>query len=169
MHIQLHRVYASFGNCCSHSCITCVQLALLFTVIWCISIFMRLTGNSSCLLILCPTFQAKLEDRNQMISENFYFRGDGTVSNPQTLLIQEQRNFCVDCGSQLFYFWATWFAVSLMVLSYPIQSAFYFSEEFLSSLFVRAAFNVVDVNTYCREIENRSRNITMHRYVFRID
>lgn len=25
-------------------------------------------------------FQVKLHDRNQMISENFYFRGDGTVS-----------------------------------------------------------------------------------------
>lgn len=30
-------------------------------------------------------FQAKLENKNQMISDNFYFRGDGTVSIWQIL------------------------------------------------------------------------------------
>ncbi|XP_031105766.1 tRNA N(3)-methylcytidine methyltransferase METTL2-like isoform X2 [Ipomoea triloba] len=64
--------------------------------------------------------QVKLHERNQMISQNFYFRGDGTCS-------------------------------------------FYFSKEFLSTLFVQAGFDVVDINTYCMEIENRYRNITMPR------
>ncbi|KAL2462446.1 S-adenosyl-L-methionine-dependent methyltransferase superfamily protein [Forsythia ovata] len=64
--------------------------------------------------------QVKLENRNQMISNNFYFRGDGTCS-------------------------------------------FYFSEDFLSSLFVRAGFNIVDINTYCRQMENRFHNITVQR------
>ncbi|KAK2965612.1 hypothetical protein RJ640_008453 [Escallonia rubra] len=65
--------------------------------------------------------QVKLHNRNQIISENFYYRGDGT-------------------------------------------SSFYFSEDFLSTLFLQAGFSVVDVNVYCREVENRSRKITMQRY-----
>ncbi|XP_059303066.1 uncharacterized protein LOC132055322 isoform X2 [Lycium ferocissimum] len=64
--------------------------------------------------------QVKLHDRNQMISENFYFRGDGTCS-------------------------------------------FYFSEAYASTLFGRAGFAIVDINTYCKEITNHSRNITMQR------
>ncbi|XP_022889610.1 uncharacterized methyltransferase C3H7.11-like isoform X1 [Olea europaea var. sylvestris] len=64
--------------------------------------------------------QAKLENKNQMISDNFYFRGDGTCS-------------------------------------------FYFSEDFLSSLFIRAGFNIVDMNTYCRQMENRFHNISVQR------
>ncbi|KAK4349833.1 hypothetical protein RND71_029146 [Anisodus tanguticus] len=64
--------------------------------------------------------QVKLHDRNQMISENFYFRGDGTCS-------------------------------------------FYFSEAYASTLFQNAGFAIVDINTYCKEITNHSRNITMPR------
>ncbi|XP_070053933.1 uncharacterized protein [Nicotiana tomentosiformis] len=64
--------------------------------------------------------QVKLHDRNQMIRENFYFRGDGTCS-------------------------------------------FYFSEAFVSTLFQSVGFVVVDINTYCKEITNHSRNITMQR------
>ncbi|XP_062087736.1 tRNA N(3)-methylcytidine methyltransferase trm141-like [Humulus lupulus] len=41
--------------------------------------------------------------------------------------------------------------------------SFYFSEDFLSSLFLRAGFHTVDMNTYCREVYNRSRNVTMNR------
>nr|KAJ0224721.1 hypothetical protein LSAT_V11C100015660 [Lactuca sativa] len=66
--------------------------------------------------------QELLITKNQVISDNFYFRGDGT-------------------------------------------SSFYFSEDFLSNMFVRAGFSIVDVNTYNREIKNRSKNITMQRYI----
>ncbi|KAF3615746.1 putative serine/threonine-protein kinase HT1-like [Capsicum annuum] len=65
-------------------------------------------------------YLVKLHDRNQMISENFYFRGDGTCS-------------------------------------------FYFSESYASTLFQSAGFAIVDVSTYCKEITNHSRNITMQR------
>ncbi|KAH7859058.1 hypothetical protein Vadar_030960 [Vaccinium darrowii] len=64
--------------------------------------------------------QVELDKRNQMITENFYVRGDGT-------------------------------------------SAFYFSEEFLSTLFGSAGFTIVDMDVYSRQIHNRSRNITMSR------
>lgn len=64
--------------------------------------------------------QEELHKRNQMISDNFYVRGDGTY-------------------------------------------AFYFSEEYLSSIFARAGFNTAESDTYSREIHNRSHNITMHR------
>ncbi|OVA08402.1 Methyltransferase type 12 [Macleaya cordata] len=64
--------------------------------------------------------QEKLMQRNQMISENFYVRGDGTC-------------------------------------------AFYFSEDFLSSLFKQDGFDPVEINVYCKQIENRSRNIIMDR------
>ncbi|XP_058193031.1 uncharacterized protein LOC131310170 [Rhododendron vialii] len=62
--------------------------------------------------------KVELDQRNQMISENFYIRGDGT-------------------------------------------SAFYFSEEFLSTLFGGAGFTIVDMDIYGRQIQNRSQNITM--------
>ncbi|KAF6152316.1 hypothetical protein GIB67_005970 [Kingdonia uniflora] len=64
--------------------------------------------------------QEKLNDRKQMISENFYVRGDGTC-------------------------------------------AFYFSEDFVSSLFKEEGFSTVESSVYCKKIENRSRNIVMDR------
>ncbi|KAL5757441.1 hypothetical protein ACOSP7_020052 [Xanthoceras sorbifolium] len=64
--------------------------------------------------------QVKLQNRNQMIGDGFYVRGDGTCS-------------------------------------------FYFSEDFLSSLFLEAGFNTVDISVYSRQIENRSRHIIMDR------
>lgn len=64
--------------------------------------------------------QVKLQNKDQMIGEDFYVRGDGTCS-------------------------------------------FYFSEDFLSTLFLNVGFNTVDLNTYCREVYNRSRNIMMDR------
>ncbi|GAA0171510.1 methyltransferase [Lithospermum erythrorhizon] len=68
--------------------------------------------------------QVKLQKKNQLISENFFFRGDGTCS-------------------------------------------FFFSEDFLSTLFSAGGFDIMDVSTYYREIENRSKNITMQRYWIR--
>ncbi|KAL8458613.1 hypothetical protein ACS0TY_035380 [Phlomoides rotata] len=64
--------------------------------------------------------QVKLENRDQKISNNFYFRGDGTCS-------------------------------------------FYFSEDFLSNLFGDAGFRMVDMDTYCRQVENHSRNLIFNR------
>ncbi|KAK8357997.1 hypothetical protein V6Z11_A05G455800 [Gossypium hirsutum] len=64
--------------------------------------------------------QVKLGNKNQMISEGFYVRGDGTCS-------------------------------------------FYFSEDFLSTLFFQAGFNTVDISTYCKQIKNSHKNITMDR------
>ncbi|KAF9622843.1 hypothetical protein IFM89_034275 [Coptis chinensis] len=68
--------------------------------------------------------QEKLIDKNQMISENFGVRGDGTC-------------------------------------------AFYFSEYILSSLFAREGYKTIEINTYCKEIVNRSRNIVMNRHWMR--
>lgn len=62
----------------------------------------------------------KLLDRNQMIGDSFYVRGDGTCS-------------------------------------------FYFSEDFLSTLFLEAGFSTVDINIHLKQIKNRSRDITMNR------
>ncbi|KAI3955921.1 hypothetical protein MKW98_006281 [Papaver atlanticum] len=64
--------------------------------------------------------QEQLTLRNQMISESFYVRGDGTC-------------------------------------------AYYFSEDFLSRLFKQDGFDPVEINVYCKQIENRSKNITMDR------
>ncbi|KAH9713458.1 methyltransferase 12 domain-containing protein [Citrus sinensis] len=64
--------------------------------------------------------QVKLLDRNQMIGDSFYVRGDGTCS-------------------------------------------FYFSEDFLSTLFLEAGFSTVDINIHLKQIKNRSQDITMNR------
>ncbi|KAL0354522.1 UNVERIFIED_CONTAM: tRNA N(3)-methylcytidine methyltransferase METTL6 [Sesamum radiatum] len=44
------------------------------------------------------------------------------------------------------------------------QCSFYFSEDFLSALFVKAGFGTVDMNIYCRQVENRIRNVAFQRY-----
>ncbi|GFQ04744.1 methyltransferase-like protein 6 [Phtheirospermum japonicum] len=44
------------------------------------------------------------------------------------------------------------------------QCSYYFSEDFLSSLLVKAGFETVDMTTYCRQVENRFRNMTFQRY-----
>ncbi|GMH22040.1 hypothetical protein Nepgr_023883 [Nepenthes gracilis] len=41
--------------------------------------------------------------------------------------------------------------------------SYFFSEEFLSTLFKRAGFKIADVHVYCKQIENRSRNLSMNR------
>ena len=88
-------------------------------------------------------------NKNQVISENFYFHGDGTVMILQT--------FSLNCICYIFH-------SMLMLLSNNfLQCSFYFSEDLLSELFVSAGFAVVDVNTYNREIENRAKHITMQR------
>ncbi|XP_017615770.1 tRNA N(3)-methylcytidine methyltransferase trm141-like isoform X1 [Gossypium arboreum] len=69
---------------------------------------------------MLSTYKVKLGNKNQMISEGFYVRGDGTCS-------------------------------------------FYFSEDFLSTLFFQAGFNTVDISTYCKQIKNSHKNITMDR------
>lgn len=91
--------------------------------------------------------QELLITKNQVISDNFYFRGDGTVS----LL--------------LLLFISILLIILLLLSNICLQSSFYFSEDFLSNMFVRAGFSIVDVNTYNREIKNRSKNITMQRYI----
>ncbi|XP_042508141.1 tRNA N(3)-methylcytidine methyltransferase METTL2-like isoform X3 [Macadamia integrifolia] len=42
---------------------------------------------------------------------------------------------------------------------------FCFSEDCLSTLFKREGFNTVEINVYCKQIKNCSRNIVMDRYV----
>lgn len=90
--------------------------------------------------------QELLITKNQVISDNFYFRGDGTVS-------------------LLLLFISILLIILLLLSNICLQSSFYFSEDFLSNMFVRAGFSIVDVNTYNREIKNRSKNITMQRYI----
>ncbi|KAF8035968.1 hypothetical protein BT93_C1863 [Corymbia citriodora subsp. variegata] len=62
----------------------------------------------------------RLTCKDQMISENFYVRGDGT-------------------------------------------RAFYFSNEFLASLFKDNGFNVKEIGLCCKQVENRSRELVMNR------
>ncbi|KAI3855589.1 hypothetical protein MKX03_006627 [Papaver bracteatum] len=64
--------------------------------------------------------QERLTCKDQMISENFYVRGDGT-------------------------------------------RAFYFSEEFLTSLFNANGFDTEEIEVYCKQVENRSRELVMNR------
>ncbi|KAI6690185.1 hypothetical protein NL676_027013 [Syzygium grande] len=64
--------------------------------------------------------QVKLKEKDRMITENFYVRGDGTCS-------------------------------------------FYFTEDFLSNLFLGAGFFTADMSIYQKQVENRLRNVTMDR------
>ncbi|KAI3418311.1 uncharacterized protein J3R85_013784 [Psidium guajava] len=64
--------------------------------------------------------QERLTCKDQMISENFYVRGDGT-------------------------------------------RAFYFSNEFLASLFKDNGFDAKEIGLCCKQVENRSRELVMNR------
>lgn len=48
------------------------------------------------------------------------------------------------------------------------QRAFYFSNEFLASLFKDNGFNVKEIDLCCKQVENRSRELLMNRYVILI-
>jgi methyltransferase-like protein 6 len=43
------------------------------------------------------------------------------------------------------------------------QRAFYFSNEFLTSLFKDNGFDVEELGLCCKQVENRSREIVMNR------
>ncbi|KAK7321582.1 hypothetical protein VNO77_32378 [Canavalia gladiata] len=64
--------------------------------------------------------QERFSGKDQMISDNFYVRGDGT-------------------------------------------RAYYFSNEFLTNLFKENGFNVLELDVYCKQVENRSRELIMNR------
>ncbi|KAJ4839922.1 hypothetical protein Tsubulata_040987 [Turnera subulata] len=64
--------------------------------------------------------QERFTCKDQMISENFYVRGDGT-------------------------------------------RAFYFSNDFLTSLFKDNGFNVEELGLCCKQVENRARELVMNR------
>lgn len=43
------------------------------------------------------------------------------------------------------------------------QRAFYFSDEFLTTLFKEKGFDVEELGFCCKQVENRSREIVMNR------
>lgn len=47
------------------------------------------------------------------------------------------------------------------------QRAFYFSNEFLENLFKENGFKVEEIGLCCKQVENRSRELIMNRYLFR--
>ncbi|GMN36930.1 hypothetical protein TIFTF001_006406 [Ficus carica] len=98
--------------------------------------------------------QVKLQKKDRMIGEDFYVRGVGTVRilYCPSINILTLRDHIV-CITRF-----------MMEFVYMHQCSFYFSEEFLSTLFLRAGFTTVDMNTYCRRAYNCSRNVTMDRY-----
>lgn len=66
--------------------------------------------------------------------------------------------------SNRFFFGDIFHSIKFQGLLVYLQCSFYFSEDFLSKLFVEAGFCIVDLNTYCRHVENHSRNMTFDRY-----
>lgn len=107
-----------------------------------------------CFKLVCTSilsssnFQVKLENRNQMISENFYYRGDGTVC------------ICI----LLTFVQLPFDTMKFQWLLVRLQCSFYFSEDYLSNLFAEAGFCIVDLDTHCRQVVNHSRNMTFDRY-----
>lgn len=97
--------------------------------------------------------QVKLANKGQMISENFFVRGDGTV---WILLPSHSMDLSILIHFSIINFYKDTMSC--------FQCAFYFSEDKLLDLFERNGFRTLDVNVYCKEIVNRSQNIVMERY-----
>lgn len=49
------------------------------------------------------------------------------------------------------------------LFSYSFQRAFYFSNDFLTSLFEENGFDVEELGLCCKQVENRSRELVMNR------
>lgn len=88
-----------------------------------------------------------------MITENFYVRGDGTVSTKYCFFFFLLDNQCFQ-GLML----------GTLFSKISLQCSFYFTEDFLSNLFLGAGFLTADMSIYQKQIENRSRSVTMDRY-----
>lgn len=46
---------------------------------------------------------------------------------------------------------------------FPFQRAFYFSNEFLTSLFKEQGLDAEDLGLCCKQVENRARELVMNR------
>ena len=99
--------------------------------------------------ILC--LQERFTCKDQKISENFYVRGDGTVSSSLVYMM-----CLVSWVSHLFMY-------NFIVIIFSFQRAFYFSNEFLTSLFEENGFHVEELGLCCKQVENRSRELVMNR------
>ncbi|GAU47959.1 hypothetical protein TSUD_06930 [Trifolium subterraneum] len=81
--------------------------------------------------------QERFSGKDQKISDNFYVRGDGTVS------FQFGSIHCI--------------------FIHFVLTAYYFSNEFLTNLFKENGFEVHKIDVCCKEVENRSRELIMKR------
>lgn len=46
---------------------------------------------------------------------------------------------------------------------FPLQRAFYFSNEFLTSLFKEQGLDAEELGLCCKQVENRARELVMNR------
>lgn len=49
-----------------------------------------------------------------------------------------------------------------------LQRAFYFSEEYMRFLFEENGFVTEEIELCCKQVENRSRELVMNRYVWNL-
>ena len=102
--------------------------------------------------------QERFSCKEQKISENFYARGDGTVSladmNYVPLPFPDWKRHVF----LLQKFYLSSFSVSTFS-----QRAFYFSDEYLTKLFSENGFHTEEHLLCCKQVENRSRDIVMNR------
>lgn len=49
------------------------------------------------------------------------------------------------------------------MITFSMQRAFYFSNEFLETLFSEQGFEVEELDVCCKQVENRSRELVMNR------
>lgn len=92
--------------------------------------------------------QERLTSKEQQIGDNFYVRGDGTVSFSSTLSLLLERDW----------------GIGKFVETISVQRAYYFSEDFLSRLFRQNGFDVEVVGICNKKVENRSLELVMKRY-----
>lgn len=98
-------------------------------------------------------YQERLISKEQKISDNFYVRGDGTVSSTDAnWFFSENGNYIVD---------------EHLIAAYSCQQrAFYFSDEFLVNLFNENGFDSEEHILCFKQVENRSRDLVMNRYIY---
>jgi methyltransferase-like protein 6 len=99
--------------------------------------------------------------KGQQISENFYVRGDGTVSESPMNIFCKDIQYIINIFIQQ-YANFKWLHETTQHMFF-LQRAYYFSNEYLVDLFSKCGFTLEEICVHNKQVKNRSLELVMNR------